>query len=52
MLLRADGRELASIDDLGRTLVFAGERTIEISLLRAGKLETVSARTSLTRRAA
>jgi serine protease Do len=52
MLLRADGRELASIDDLGRTLVFAGERAIEISLLRAGKLETVSAMPSAARRAA
>jgi S1-C subfamily serine protease len=52
VLLRANGRELASIDDLARTLVFAGERAIEISLLRGGKLEQVSAKPSAARRAA
>ncbi|HVJ18851.1 MAG TPA: trypsin-like peptidase domain-containing protein [Polyangiaceae bacterium] len=52
LLLRANGHELASIDDLGRTLVFADEQAIEINLLRAGKVETVSARARAVRRAA
>jgi S1-C subfamily serine protease len=52
VLVRADGRELASIDDLARTLVFAGERAIELELLRGGKLERVSARPSAARKAA
>jgi serine protease Do len=52
VLLRADGHELASIDDLARTLVFAGERTLEIGLLRAGKVQSVSARPNAVQEAA
>jgi len=52
LLLRAGGRELASIDDLSRTLVFAGGSAIDVDLLRGNKIEKVSARLSPARRAA
>jgi serine protease Do len=52
VLLRADGRELAGIDDLARALAFADERALSIDVLRNGKLRTVSARPTPTQRAA
>ncbi len=52
LLLTAGGHELGSVDDLARALVFAPDRDVEISLLRAGKIEKRAARPGAAKHAA